>query len=1449
MIQKNKRQNDKGLVEQARSLFEFLREYQKKKEKTVRDLRDYDYHKFEIPLAENLCYFGDEDDPWLTVKLPRLPEPPEPPSWLGKWLLTRGFDFRNECSDVPIPDDALTFAASQKNEYRNWRNRWLNWAEKTKLCKRVRSFYKELYDIEQRLEREGETLEFLWGNGVVSWALDSHSVFHPLLITRIKLLYDQKDESLRIEPEERLTQFELDFLYGVSTLVGIAEKFKRATDGSQKGKPHIGAWQSDELENVYERFWKIAGVPGEIYMTCGEEVSPPSHSGVPAIYNGPVLILRKRRTGFARFFADAAAVIAETFCVPPLMERLLREKSQLSNSVGSETPAPSRDEDFMFPLPSNEEQRKVVIKLTKEAGVTLLGPPGTGKSHTICNIICHYLSQGKRILVTAWIGRPLSVIKDMMPEAIRPLCIILAGRDVSVLRELEASVSAMENRIVDVDIHSEEAKAKKLRNKLESIRGEIAAVRKELNDARKAETRKYILEQKPISAQELAKWLRQNEDRLGWIPDEIQPEEDPPLSQAEFLEFFELSTQIPLNVRQVLEQARPNPDKLLDASELEELFSEIREIEGQVPRELLEDPQLGDLKEEDLSRLIQEVSSLEETMNPNNTPPWKVNLRKLLKEHDAYFGEFRDFARELRHKVDRFVVEKRKLESLNIELVNNQTPRKELLHKVERLLNKLKPDRAPSFLIRRLHWYRHLSNSFLINNAKPLDRSDWEAVQAYLKYLSIKDEIYIYWAQKTKPIRHMPELSSQGNLDVQIRKYCEEIENEISVGEKHWTPLVAQLQKVLGAQVSNWRELNELSHANLCALKAKLENLRGKLRFNNLRKRLENLKDHLVECSRSKKASPFADELLQMLKSRDLSQWDSIRRRLMELQRKEEDYERMKELAGKLRKVAPQLCNRILMEPSEDLRRRLENILEAWEWRRAESWLTNLRSADAVKSERNLERLREDERRVKMNLITTLAWMNLAKSITEEERKSLKSWAQHMRKIGKGKGKYAQKYQRYAQEEMQSCRNAVPVWVMPLPLVVENFVPGPDPPFDLVIVDESSQCDITGIAALSLGKQVLIVGDDKQIAPYGIGIDESEIDELIRSYLKNFPRREQFHPRQSLYDFAVREFPGLIGLKEHFRSVPPIIEFSNRLAYNGDIKPVKTLRPDSLEPLRAVYVKEGYREYPAKLNKPEAENLVETLLECCSDRRYRGKTMGVISLLGDDQARYIMERLYQELDLSEIRQRRIVCGNAYHFQGDERDVVFISVVDALDSERSRERLAVFNRIEHLREINVAASRAREQCWVFYSTKLDYFHPEDFRKMLIQHYETFREERVPVQALETLQAKCESPFEKDVLRDLGARGYEIIPQVPVGGYRIDLVVYGREGLKVGVECDGDQYHDDPEEIERDYIRQTALERWGWTIFRIRGSEYYRDPDSTVEKLCKRLNEIGIIPTRS
>jgi len=423
---------------------------------------------------------------------------------------------------------------------------------------------------------------------------------------------------------------------------------------------------------------------------------------------------------------------------------------------------------------------------------------------------------------------------------------------------------------------------------------------------------------------------------------------------------------------------------------------------------------------------------------------------------------------------------------------------------------------------------------------------------------------------------------------------------------------------------------------------------------------------------------------------------------------------------------------------------------------------------------------------------------------------------------------------------MNQCREAIPAWIMPFYRIAETVEPRKHC-FDVVIVDEASQSGPEALLLQYLAKQIVIVGDDQQISPEDVGVDQGHVFSLQQLYLYDFGKKETFGPGYSLFAQAEIRYGNRIPLREHFRCMPEIIRFSNDLCYTANpLVPLRQYPPKRLSPIVVRHVQTGFREGGSQSarNQPEAEALVEAICECCANSTYDGKSMGVISLQGDYQAGLIQRLLKDRLGEQEMVRREIVCGDAYAFQGDERDIIFMSLVAA-----PNDRIGALTKETDKRRFNVAASRARDQVWLFHTATVNDLNQEDMRFKILTYYQNPGQS--PVGAPDW--NRCESQFERDVGQRIHARGYRLVVQYePLGrgGKRVDLVVEG-ENTRLAIECDGDRWHG-PEEYDKDMFRQRQLMRAGLVFWRIRGSEYYRHPEKALQPLWSTLDEMEIEP---
>jgi very-short-patch-repair endonuclease len=514
------------------------------------------------------------------------------------------------------------------------------------------------------------------------------------------------------------------------------------------------------------------------------------------------------------------------------------------------------------------------------------------------------------------------------------------------------------------------------------------------------------------------------------------------------------------------------------------------------------------------------------------------------------------------------------------------------------------------------------------------------------------------------------------------------------------------------------------------------------------------------------------------------------------------------------------------------------NWLDAWNWRQAVMFL------DTIDGHHKVRELFDERRalttalaRTYQELVAEKTWLGVFHNSPDSVRQALQAYLNAVQAMGAGTGVRAVRHRKSARDAMVRAYQAVPCWVLPQWRVSET-IPADVGLFDLVVIDEASQSDIWALPALLRGKKVLVVGDHKQVSPSAVGTAEEKIKELVSRFLTNQPHGSEMTPDKSIYDLARVVFAGnSVMLKEHFRCVPAIIEFSNREFYQGDIRPLRVPKANERldPPLVDVFVKGGYRK--GDVNDPEAKAIVDEIESILADPLFEGRSIGVVTLLGTSQAALIHEMVSERISPIDFVARKIAIGPPPVFQGRERDIMLVSMVLG-----SGDRAAA-NRADMHQRFNVALSRARDRMYLFRSVGETEFREDSLNGKVISHFkQPFRQDAKKVQAL---REKCESGFEFEMFDELVKRGFRVEPQVPCGGYRIDFVVEGNEGRRLAIECDGDRFHG-PGQWQGDMMRQRVLERAGWTFWRCFASSFVRRREAVLTDLMQTLQKLGIEP---
>lgn len=1331
--------------------------------------------------------------------------------------------------------------------WKSWLREWQSWADHSLPILKSRSLYKALFSLYQRLQRESESLELVWGHGLLVWQHDEYRIRRPLLVTRMELIFDALKGVFSLCPVEMGTILETDML---STSIPNLDRLVEWERSVQEQEIGIDPCDASVTIPLLTEFVHILDPDGQCHME--ERVGKPKRfPKEPTVYHAPVLFLRERSgTLWQRELQGVIEAVRQGTSIPHTLTALVSVDKIIPEDESVVQSWHNIGKDLLFPLPANEEQKDIARRLAHSSGVVVQGPPGTGKSHTIVNLICHLLAHGKRILVTSHTERALRVLGEKLNKElpqISPLCVSVLGGDARSAKELEEAISSIAENLSSLDTKILDEDIKNCRKELDLCRSQIALLWGRLRCAAEMEHSTLDIDGHNMKPLEVAQWLSQNKQEHGWFPDELAVDTESPLTNNEVHRLFKLVGTLRKCDIEALRSVRPDIEHLpataafrrnLEAlQDLEKKSAQLQEYQGvgELPNDIEADVLLHLIAL--TKRALRELKEFDE--------PW---IKQIL--NDACRGGvwqvmWKNFSQECHTRVKRLFALDSQLAGKKISLPQGMS--------IPMLKDQLIELRARMESGTRLNWwFRNILGrefSRLIRESSVEGRPISQVTDVDLLLLAVErvetaEWLVTLWNDTLADVEG-PSIDAT----LSPRRMAASAEDILRVIDAalEWVEFCSSLsegaRRYLGSSWLAWTDPDWLF-----ALVNTFEAAKVRYELDKYQSYFAGLRDYITtSCGGTdgKKLHTSWDQLLQALDERDPSKWETTLDELHRIKALEPLLEEMEILLDRLRVVAPCWADSIYagggkgvpIFPPPDW-------MDAWLWKRASAWLKFLENECNVEEiETQLEQERQTETKLLTELVAKQVWYHLLARVTDTQKRSLFAWVQIIKRIGKGTGKYVDRYRQQARKQMQVAREAVPVWIMPVHRVLENFPPNGER-FDVVIVDESSQSDIFALSLLFKSKKAVIVGDDNQISPESVGIEQSQVHQLMERYLQGIPQSERLDLQTSLFDIAQIIFPGHLMLKEHFRSVPEIIQFSNDLMYGGEIQPLRISEcSEMLEPpVAAVYVPDGSRDENTVvvINEPEARALVAMVVECCGKPEYDGKTMGVISLQGDHQAQLIEELLREELGEVEMLDRQIICGNAYAFQGDERDVIFLSLVAAPNM-----RIGALTKRFDMQRFNVAASRGRDQMWLFHSVNLNDLNPNCMRSRLLQYYldpaRVAREE-------EEVDHLFESDFERDVYHLIAARGYAVRPQVMVGTpskhYRIDLVIEGLRS-RLAVECDGDKWHG-IDKWEEDRERQMVLERAGWKFWRVRGSTFYRNRQKAMEPLWETLEMMGIKP---
>ena len=421
------------------------------------------------------------------------------------------------------------------------------------------------------------------------------------------------------------------------------------------------------------------------------------------------------------------------------------------------------------------------------------------------------------------------------------------------------------------------------------------------------------------------------------------------------------------------------------------------------------------------------------------------------------------------------------------------------------------------------------------------------------------------------------------------------------------------------------------------------------------------------------------------------------------------------------------------------------------------------------------------------------------------------------------------------------------------PLSVAQYLDVVQAGFDVVIFDEASQIPVwDAVGAIARGKQLIVVGDPKQLPPTNFFNRVEDTEDATPEGAEDMPVQDL----ESILDECLGAGLPTLRLEWHYRSRhESLITFSNHRYYESRLitfpSPVTPDHAVKLNLVSGIYDRGGSR-----TNHNEAVAIVREIVAHFSDASRRKLTMGVVTF-NQPQQRLIETLLDEELRKSpelelfvaEHGPERLFIKNLENVQGDERDLILFSITYGKDAAgRFPMSFGPLNQEGGQRRLNVAITRARVGVTIFSS-----IHPEEIdlsrtRAVGVADLKNYLEfatkgPRAIIERALPTGLEPESPLEIEVISALRNKGWTVHPQIGCSGYRIDMaVVHPAEPGRyvMGIECDGATYHSMPTARDRDRLRQSILEGLGWTLHRIWSTDWWNDPDRELQKIETALN---------
>ncbi|KAB1504364.1 AAA family ATPase [Corynebacterium sp. 320] len=1381
----------------------------------------------------------------------------EPSPEIAEWIDGDVTDYTKDvwiCEKPKTPgatEDWYSISDNERDDVEKWLEEWKLWARRS----RYAEFYQKAFDIQTSSNQNSEEFELVLALGNLAWKHDQNVVNRHLFTTGVTATLDKQTGDISFELTSNSLNIEFDVIPPEilmdNTLTSDVEETMKFIEGDlllEETFALLGAVTAHALGSTasYSPEWTCQ-TPGDY----------------PVIAWQPTLILRKRRRmGLASTFAAIAREIEHSGQVPAGLATLIDPNKQAKITKNPAQGAMFEIGDEIFtPLPLNQKQEEVLRRVNSHAQTIVQGPPGTGKTHMAAALVSHLLAQGQRVLVTAEAERALYELRAKLPKEIQELAVSVISSGSDDLADLRVAIETINRRSSSYNEATASATAASLEADLNALRERRVALTREWDQSMTVENSPLQVPGYEVPLAEASRTWLENKPKYDWIEQySVASANTPfPLEPEEIEQWFSLIDRPELAQKGLSTSADQfNFSSLLTAEEFAELIQDLTTTKQELHRisfnfskkEFQRWRKSKESVKQQLHKLSDQGESAFQKIGSEQEPSNQFLFESLEGDRLSLWNSTVQLLSDTIQDTENRARSADSIRHLQI----NGSPEdlyplaKNLFLYLEKGGEiKVRPDGMPKIGLFTKSILRDSMPFFENVRIDGVPPTNTDSVQKFI------DSVEVQWGlQKLQKIWKFD--NPHPDLPVQDQLH-------------QWRYLVNRLHGITENATQLLHVVDQLAELGYTVspgafdkFASKLDSIQRTLELDGQLKALRRKRHELQEAV-SIAVKQLGDSApLQALKSainkEDASAYAHALSNITALSNLSSDYRTLKECEAQVASWSSQLARRVASStPGAKVRNHVRDAEAARAWLLVGHQLQQKSSRDLSVLSSEISILDDKIAQTVGEIAAHRAWTHAVGSqrLDARMRSNLQAYSQAVVRLGKGTGKYANRKRQDIRKHLMTCREAVPVWIMPIFRVVEQFALEENM-FDVIIVDEASQAGMDALFLQYLAPRIVVIGDDKQVSPISFA-DHQNIHTLARQYLSDFEKFDSWtDPARSLFDDAVMRYGGRIILDEHRRCVPEIIEFSNRYIYEPDnieLKPVREVDEVRLAPFKITRTPNAiYTHGKSLVNKPEADAVVDAVVQALNDPSYDNKTFGVISLLsGSGQAAYIQARLLEKVAPEVWEERELKVGKPEEFQGSERDVVFLSLVEANDSSKGKTTLT---QEKHKQRYNVAVSRAKDQVWLFHSVGTEDLKPEDIRAKLLKYAysvaEAEPEAHTSVAVPEDKRVEpFDSLFEQRIYNSIVQRGYHVIPQFEQIGYRIDLVVQGATG-RLAVECDGDHWHGQ-DFAARDRRRQRALERLGWSFVRIFESDFYLEPQTQMKRVFDALEERGITPYSS